>query len=165
MQSYDFSHFRYYSFSRHWSKTLKSIIESPQAREILDRDFECYIAVKRANYIKHAISKGALPSDFDSCDWRHGRLPAWHHYVCHGACHWIANTLLYVAMTAHPNRAWRIVSSPEHSTVWDGDQTLFDINYLTLGVSIDECGAATFSHNDSVVLPVGEYLSLGHYHY
>jgi hypothetical protein len=31
------------------------------------------------------------------------------------------------------------VTSDKHSTVWDGDQTLFDFNFLALGVAPDEC--------------------------
>jgi hypothetical protein len=30
------------------------------------------------------------------------------------------------------------VSSQKHSTFWDGAQTLFDINFLTLGVDPNE---------------------------
>jgi hypothetical protein len=173
-----FQDVRYYDFKKHWTKTIKPIMESPQAKMILDRDFEHYINVKRANYVEYAMSKGlsttehgwyftqgCLPADYDSCDWRHGRLPAWNKYVCHGACHWIVNTLLYVAMTAYPNQTWRIVSSPQHSTVWDGENILFDLNYLTIGVSVEECVNIAFMNNETVILNVGEYLALGRNYY
>jgi hypothetical protein len=42
-------------------------------------------------------------------------------------------------MLAEPTRPWRILSSHRHSTVWDGENTLFDINFLGLGVSATEC--------------------------
>lgn len=173
-----FENFQYFDFKTHW-QTLKPIFESPQARAILDRDFEHYITMKRANYVKHAKSKGLsttkhgwyftkgkLPFEYDSCDWRCDcELPAWHEYVCHGACHWLVNTLLYAAMTAYPNKAWRIVTSLEHSTVWDGENTLFDLNYATIGVSVEECVSKTFLTGKTVMLDVSEYIVLGRNYY
>jgi hypothetical protein len=55
------------------------------------------------------------------------------------ACHWIVNFTLRLAILAVPERPWRILSSPEHSTVWDGEKTLFDFNYQAMGVPADEC--------------------------
>lgn len=169
----NFNEFRYFDFSRHWTKTLNPIIQLSQAQSILNQDFKKYISVKRANYIRDAIknglsadshkwyfSEGKFPADFDSCDWRDGRLPAWHQYVCHGACHYIANTLLYVASTAYPNKAWRIITSSLHSTIWDGDKTLFDLNFVTLRIPVHECVEMAFMQSDSRALEVGEYMQL-----
>lgn len=33
------------------------------------------------------------------------------------------------------------MTSEKHSTVWDGKETLFDFNFLALGVPPDECFA------------------------
>jgi hypothetical protein len=43
-----------------------------------------------------------------------------------------------LAELVEPRRPWRIVTTQAHSTVWDGDQTLFDINFFALGVDPDE---------------------------
>ena len=166
--------YSYFDFSKNWSKTIKPIIESPQAQVILNQDFNAYVDIQRAAYIENAkktglpadkhnwfFSEGKLPADFDSCDWRYGRLPPWHKYVCRGACHFIVNTLLYVAMTAYPNKAWRIVTSSEHSTIWDGEQTLFDLNFVTLKIPVNECVEMAFFCHDSIMLGVGHYLELG----
>lgn len=89
-------------------------------------------------------SRDTLPRDHDSCDWRwcregqRGRHPAFWDYVCHSACHWVADMCLYVAQIADPKTPWRVVSSQKHSTVWNGDMerpVLFDTNFLALGVS------------------------------
>ena len=56
----------------------------------------------------------------------------------HAACHWLVNFNRQLAIRAEPKEAWRIVTSKEHSTVWDGDETLFDMNLLALGVDADE---------------------------
>jgi hypothetical protein len=42
-------------------------------------------------------------------------------------------------MLAEPKRKWRIITSDKHSTVWDGEYTLFDFNFQALGVSPKEC--------------------------
>lgn len=73
---------------------------------------------------------------------------------------YIANTLLYVAMVAYPNKAWRIVTSSKHSTVWDGEQTLFDLNFMILKIPVHECIEDAFMQPDTFVLKVGEYMRL-----
>jgi hypothetical protein len=40
---------------------------------------------------------------------------------------------------AEPERPWRIITSDKHSTVWDGKRTRFDLSFLALGVSPQEC--------------------------
>jgi hypothetical protein len=157
---HNFHEFRYFDFSRHWTKKLNPIIQSPQAQAILQHDFEDYsIAKAKQRGSSWRFVEGQLPAYYDSCDWRYNRrLPAWKHYVCHGACHYIVNTLLYIAMAAYPNRAWRIVTSSKHSTIWDGDKTLFDLNFLTLKVPVHECIEDAFMQSDSAMLDYGQYL-------
>jgi hypothetical protein len=45
------------------------------------------------------------------------------------------------------------VTAQKHSTVWDGAETLFDINFLALGVDPDE--AWRLASKDGRVLKVG----------
>ena len=42
------------------------------------------------------------------------------------------------------NKKWRIVTSSGHSTALDGQLTVFDMNYLTLGISVEECVERAF---------------------
>src|SRR5438067_2410817 len=44
-------------------------------------------------------------------------------------------------MLVEPNRPWRILNSEKHSTVWDGEETLFELNFLALGVEPEDCFA------------------------
>jgi hypothetical protein len=46
-----------------------------------------------------------------------------------------STSILKLAMQVEPNRIWHIVTSDEHSTVWDGKKTLSDMNFLALGVT------------------------------
>jgi hypothetical protein len=66
-------------------------------------------------------------------------MPRYWRYVKHGACHWLANFVLRLACLAEPKRAWRIVTSDKHSTVWDGARTLFEFNFQALGIDAQEC--------------------------
>ena len=62
-------------------------------------------------------------------------------YAVHSGCHWVVNFNLRLAELVEPKRPWRIVTTQKHSTVWDGAETLFDINFLALGVHPDEAGS------------------------
>ena len=77
-----------------------------------------------------------------------------------GACHWIVNTLLYTANIAFPKEQWQIITSDRHSTVWDGKQTFFDMNFMALKVPAQYCAEVTLLAPDSEVLSIGEYLHL-----
>jgi hypothetical protein len=104
-----------------------------------------------------------LPKDYDSCDWRWetgrpGRTPAYWDYVCHAACHWTCNLHLWVALEVEPETPWRIVTSQAHSTVWDGDQTLWDGNFLALGIPADEAWKLASEQSDSERLEPGVFM-------
>ena len=57
-----------------------------------------------------------------------------------------------------PKREWRIVTSQRHSTVFDGDDMLFDFNSLALGISADE--AYRMAHQDGEELEIGKHLKV-----
>jgi hypothetical protein len=102
---------------------------------------------------------GTYPEDIESCDWRighRGRPPRYWRYVKHGACHWIVNFCLRLATLVEPFRKWRILTSYEHSTVWDGRNTLFELNYLALGISAEEC----FAKAKGAELLASEYMEV-----
>jgi hypothetical protein len=103
------------------------------------------------------------PVRYDSCDWRFDRAcpgpaPAFWDYVVHSACHWTCNLHLWVAAHARPKQPWRIVTSQKHSTVWDGENTLWDGNFLALGVTAEEAWSLAAEQPDSEHLPVGELM-------
>jgi hypothetical protein len=72
----------------------------------------------------------------------------------HAACHWLVNFNRELAVLAESKREWRIVTSKEHSTVWDSDETLFDMNFLALGVDADE--AWRLARQKGKILAVGK---------
>lgn len=53
----------------------------------------------------------------------------WHDFVCWGACHYLAPMHLYVAKQRWPQYDWRIVRSDTHSTIWDGQERIFELNW------------------------------------
>jgi hypothetical protein len=64
-----------------------------------------------------------------------------------------------LAKLVEPNRTWRIITSDHHSTVWDNDRTLFDLNGLAILESAAECfEAAAFGPNSSVLAPAAELI-------
>ena len=85
---------------------------------------------------------GQHPFDFESCGWwceHRGRRPQYWQYCKHAACHWLVNFNLELAQLVLPKKPWRIITSVKHSTVWDGDDTLFDFNFQAMGIPPDEC--------------------------
>ncbi|MEJ6603016.1 MAG: hypothetical protein QNL51_10635 [Opitutaceae bacterium] len=52
--------------------------------------------------------------------------------------HHLVDLALHVATTVEPKRRWRVIGSDDHSTVWDGKDTLWDLNYTALGIDPDE---------------------------
>ena len=165
--------FKYFNIGRHWINKIKPVFESTDAQKIMHHDFKRYIKMKQRNLNEHyksmgndtrvnwTFKKNDMPYDWDSVDWRvdrFGRPPGFDQYVCHGACHWIVNTLLYTATIAFPKTQWQIITNDEHSTVWDGKYTFFDMNYLALKVPVQYCAEATLLNPDSKFLSAGKYL-------
>jgi hypothetical protein len=66
------------------------------------------------------------------------------------------NFALRLATLAEPKRPWRILTSDQHSTVWDGQRTLFDLNSLALGGTPQDAFDRAYEEE----LPVGEQLEV-----
>jgi hypothetical protein len=64
------------------------------------------------------------------------------------------NSNLRLAMLVQPKKPWRIITSEDHSTVWDGDDTLFDFNFQAFGIDPNE--SFDLAHEEE--LKPGEYL-------
>jgi hypothetical protein len=134
----------YYDLQRHWTRKIVPHLDNPRLNKILVWDFHKYTFGTWAKTFK----PGDLPEQFEDNDgrwnnnWRcahRGPTPRFWRYVSHGACHWIVNFTLRLAMLTVLERPWRILASPGHSTVWDGASTLFDFNCNALGIPPDEC--------------------------
>ena len=60
-------------------------------------------------------------------------------------------------MLVMPDKPWRIITSPRHSTVWDGGELLFDLNWQAIGFEPNECFDDAFEKE----LQPGEYREVG----
>ena len=155
----------YFPIQQNWRR-LGPIYRSEEATAIWYPELLAYQATRmedlNVTYAYPEFTPSLRPSSFDSCDWRWNRRkpgphPHFWDYVCHAACHWTANLNLFVAMEANPERPWRIVQSDLHSTIWDGDSTLWDAQFLALGVTPEEAWERAAEQSDSEIAEVGEY--------
>jgi hypothetical protein len=144
---------RYYDLKRHWTKRIMPHLANTKLNDTLVENFNKFIWGRWRKQFKH----GELPFAYESCDWwceHRGPMPRYSQYVKHSACHWLVNWALELAQLVEPKRQWRIITSDRHSTVWDGEQLLFDFNFQALGVSPEEC--FTLAHEQE--LKPGELL-------
>src|SRR5260370_15321671 len=111
---------RYYDLKRNWTRRIVPHLGDERLNRILVRDFNRY---SRAFHAK-PFTRGMLPCEIENCDWRcshRGPYPRFWRYVKYQACHWIVNFALRLAQLSEPTtKAWQIVTSEQHSTVWDG---------------------------------------------
>jgi hypothetical protein len=144
---------RYFCLKKNWRR-VKRHLDNPDLNALLVREMNKYTFGRWLDPFK----LGDYPADHDSCAWRFEarRQPAFWRYACHSACHLLVNWALELAQLVEPGREWRIVSSQKHSTVWDGGETLFDINFQALGIEPDECWELARKQRDSRVLGPGK---------
>ena len=151
--------FRYYDLKKNWRK-VKRHLRDPLLNYLLVEDFNKFT---RGQW-NVPFPEDLYPADFEDCDWLPDRSvdPKFRHcaymrYVKHGACHWLVNFTLRLAVLVEPNREWCIITSDQHSTVWDGHETLFEFNWQAFGVPADVCFR---SAHDEVLRP-GEIMEIG----
>ena len=128
---------QYYDLKRNWRR-VRPHLSDPKVSDTLVRDFNKFTCGRW----QQEFLLGMVPHQFESYGWwceHRGRLPAFWQYTKHSACHWLVNFSLELAMASVPDRTWRIITSPGHSTVWDGDSLLFDFNFQAMGISPAEC--------------------------
>lgn len=127
---------KYYPLTKKWNK-VKKHIPNENVQSALVRDFNKFTYGRWEQKFEY----GMLPRQFETCDWdicRVGRHPEYWNYVKHSACHWLVNFNLNLAKLVEPKKKWRIITSQLHSTVWDGEETLFDFNFSALQVCPNE---------------------------
>ena len=167
---------KYIDIEKHWPK-IKPHAESETATYIWRRDLEkFYIEFMLFgpdldwdefdenwfNEVNRPFNP-STPADLDGCDWRceeEREPPEFWEYVVHSNCHWLVNFNLYCAQKTFPKSQWRIITSNEHSCVWDGEDTLFDMNFLALVPDIRDHPFYGKIPANARVLPVGKELSL-----
>jgi hypothetical protein len=143
---------KYYDLKKNWRR-VKPYLADHELNDILVRDFNKF-TFGRWN---QTFTDGDLPYEFESCDWdcdHRGKRPAFWQYVKHSACHWLVNFTLRLAILVEPGRPWRIITSQKHSTVWDGDEVLFDFNFQALGIDPNESFNLAFERE----LKSGKYM-------
>lgn len=131
----------YYDLKANWPKVRRHI-NRPEVQRVPVEDFNKFTWGRWGEEFR----PGMKPGDFESCDWQYDwqwshpgqRRPAYWKYTKHSACHWLANFSLVLAMRVEPDRPWRILTSRNHSTVWDGERTLFDFNFSAMGIKSSE---------------------------
>jgi hypothetical protein len=128
---------KYYDLKKNWKKAKRHLADK-ELNDVLVRDFNKFTYGRW----REKFTLGRVPAEFESCDWareHRGRRPAFWQYTKHSACHWLVNFNLRLAMLALPERPWRIITSPKHSTVWDGNDTIFEFNLQAFGVDANKC--------------------------
>jgi hypothetical protein len=129
---------KYYDLLKKWRK-VEPHLDNPRVVDTLVRDFDKYTSVRWGK----RFTAGQYPSDREGTTFwmegHRGRRPRFWKYVKYGACQWLVNFALELAQLVEPNRKWRIITSRKHSTVWDGEDTLFEFNFLAFNIPPQEC--------------------------
>lgn len=125
---------KYYDLKKRWSY-IKPHLKNKKVIKALTQDVSDYMLSVRG--YKHGLDKGDYPFHYESSDWyvdKKGKLPEYIKYTMSGACHYLVRFNLKLARLVEPDKNWRIISSETHSTVWDGEETIFEFNYYAYGV-------------------------------
>lgn len=147
---------RYYDLKRNWTKKVQPFLDDKELNDILIRDFNKFTWGRWGN----KFGEDELPHEretFFGFFEQRGPFARFRWYTRHGACHWLVNFALRLAMLSVPSQAWRIITSDAHSTVWNGRNCLFDFNWFFMGVLADEC----FESANGEELAPGVYLEVG----
>lgn len=147
---------RYYDLARHWTKRVEPHLEDKKLNDFLLHDFGLYTD----RWLDIGFNPGDYPRDFEQYEkFNHlpyqQKEPRFWRYVKWSACHYLANFNLRLAMLSEPTRPWRIITNTYHTTVWDGEYTMFDPNFLAL--EIDPMEFLSHLGQKLYALPVGEH--------
>jgi hypothetical protein len=146
---------KYYDIKRNWTQKIVPHLDDNELNDVLKRDFSLYTR----GHWGHEFHDDELPEEYETCYWDEGHRgprPRYWMYTKQGACHWLANFFLRLAILSFPRHDWRIITSDFHSTVWDGKNFLFDFNYMRIGVPPKECFISAYEEE----LAPGEYMKV-----
>ena len=108
--------YSYYDPVKNWHRIRPHLAE---VEHVLVRDFNKFTWGRS----RKKFQPGQLPHEFESCGWyldHRGPKPAYWWYVKHAASAWLVNHSLELARRVRPKDQWRILSSSQHSTVYNG---------------------------------------------
>jgi hypothetical protein len=143
---------RYYDLKKNWTKKIEPHLNDKELNDILVEDVNIYTTSSGGKPFGHGEYPGKRDFNWRNFRVRRGPRPRYCQYVMYGACHWLVNFNLKLAMLVEPAKPWRIVTFDKHSTVWDGAHTLFEFNLLAFDVSPQECFDLAFE-NGRVLRP------------
>ena len=129
---------KYYDFKKNWKRKIEPNLANKSLNKILVKDMNAYARLRNWNL---ELKEGMVPFDWECCDWwisKRGRRPKYWRYVKHAACHYLVRFNHRLAKLADPDRNWQIISSDLHSTVWDGEDTIFEFNFYAFGIPAQE---------------------------
>jgi hypothetical protein len=146
----------YYDLKKNWTRKIVPHLGDQELNDILTRDFNSFTWGRW----RLKFGPNELPHDHETFFGyfpERGRLPRFRMYVKHSAVHWLVNFNLRLAMLALPSHEWRILTSDSYSTVWNGYNLLFDLDWYGSDVSAKQCFAIA---NEEELAP-GEYMEIG----
>jgi hypothetical protein len=127
---------KHYGIQKNWKK-LKPFfntddVQKQIVKELISSQYSNCMDYGLDFKLKNTDFQNWKPCQFESSDWlynlgRRGRRPDYFKFVKSMWCHWSVNVSMVALKEADPKTPWRIVVSDEHSTIWDGESTLFDI--------------------------------------
>ncbi|MEN9566485.1 MAG: hypothetical protein RLZZ69_1681 [Cyanobacteriota bacterium] len=153
----------YFDHRKHWRK-LQPIFESDEIKEASNREMNSF---KLTDYHpgNRVYRNFRYPEEYDNSDWRfergRGRPANYLRWVCSRSCHWSAIVNLQVLWIYQPEIPWCLVTSRDHSTVWDGHKLIFDMQYYALTIPINELVEIVNSSKNREIYPPG--ISLIHF--
>jgi hypothetical protein len=143
---------RYFDLEKEWPRIVPHLETNPVIRDTLAFHFGRYTQED------FGIPFAGYPCLFEKdSSWRKDiptPHPEYMRWVCLETCFVLVNFLLALSKAVEPERQWRIIYSENHATVWDGLDTLFEFNYLALGIPPQDCFHFAYSKE---LIP-GEYL-------
>jgi hypothetical protein len=145
----------YFPIEKCWQE-LSPIFESETIRELTRYEMNSFLVArwevkgKTDDLILHKTFK--YPVEFDEADW--ARTHQYHAWVCSASCHFMCNVNLAVLKIYQPEKDWKLIFSRKHSTIWDGDHLIYDMQSLALGFTACQV-VNTINNHNAVELPVG----------
>lgn len=128
---------KYYDLKKKW-RYIKPHLKNKKLNKIIFKDVNEY---QEMMGYPTKLKMGDYPYMVDGTDWhlsQKGRPPEYRNYTLACACHSLVRFNLKLARLVEPDSEWRIISSDRHSTVWDGNETIFEFNYYAFGIPASE---------------------------